>query len=91
MIVLYFVSTLYHALPPGRAKVWLNRLDHASIYLFIAGSYTPFALGVLNGAWGWTLFGLVWALAADGTIEGAYFDGSALRTRACSTSGTSAG
>ena len=52
MIVLYFVSTLYHALPSGRAKVWMNRLDHASIYLFIAGSYMPFLFGVLNGAWG---------------------------------------
>ncbi|MDH4289118.1 MAG: hemolysin III family protein, partial [Aquincola sp.] len=49
MIVLYLVSTLYHAVPPGRAKVWLNRLDHASIYLFIAGSYMPFLFGVLGG------------------------------------------
>jgi hemolysin III len=57
MILLYLVSALYHALPPGRAKVWLNRLDHAAIYLFIAGSYTPFVLGVLRGGWGWTLFG----------------------------------
>ena len=66
MIVLYFVSTLYHALPSGRAKVWLNRLDHASIYLFIAGSYMPFLFGVLGGAWGWSLFGVVWAAAALG-------------------------
>ena len=66
MIVLYFVSTLYHALPPGRAKVWFNRLDHASIYLLIAGSYMPFLFGVLGGAWGWSLFGVVWAAAALG-------------------------
>lgn len=66
MIVLYFVSTLYHALPLGRAKVWLNRFDHASIYLFIAGSYMPFLFGVLEGAWGWTLFAVVWAAAALG-------------------------
>ena len=66
MIVLYFVSTLYHALPSGRAKVWLNRLDHASIYLLIAGSYMPFVFGVLSGAWGWSLFGVVWAAAALG-------------------------
>lgn len=66
MIVLYLVSTLYHALPASRAKHWLNRLDHAAIYLFIAGSYTPFALGVLRGGWGWTLFGVVWACAALG-------------------------
>ena len=66
MIMLYFVSTLYHALPTGRAKVWLNRLDHAAIYLFIAGSYMPFLFGVLGGAWGWSLFGVVWAAAALG-------------------------
>ena len=66
MIVLYLVSTLYHAVPDGRAKRLLNRLDHAAIYLFIAGSYTPFALGVLHGTWGWTMFGIVWALAAVG-------------------------
>jgi len=66
MILLYLVSTLYHALPAGQAKVWLNRLDHAAIYVFIAGSYTPFVLGVLRGAWGWALFGVVWGIAAIG-------------------------
>jgi len=66
MMLLYLVSTLYHALPAGRVKVLLNRLDHAAIFLFIAGSYTPFVLGVLHGAWGWSLFGVVWALAALG-------------------------
>jgi len=65
-ILLYLVSTLYHALPAGRAKVWFNRLDHVSIYLFIAGSYMPFVLGVLKGAWGWSLFAVVWAAAALG-------------------------
>ena len=69
MILLYGVSMLYHALPRGRGKVWLNRLDHASIFLFIAGSYMPFLLGVLNGAWGWSLFGVVWAAAALGVIS----------------------
>lgn len=73
MVVLYLVSTLYHALPPGRAKAWFNRLDHASIYLFIAGSYMPFAFGVLRGAWGWTLFGVVWGAAAVG-IAAKLFD-----------------
>jgi hemolysin III len=68
MIVLYLVSTVYHALPVGRAKHWLNRLDHASIYLFIAGSYMPFLLGVLRGAWGWSLFGVVWGAAALGVV-----------------------
>lgn len=65
-ILLYLVSTLYHALPAGRAKGWFNRLDHASIYLFIAGSYMPYVLGVLKGAWGWSLFAIVWAAAALG-------------------------
>ena len=65
-ILLYLISALYHAVPEGAAKRWLNRLDHAAIYVFIAGSYTPFALGVLHGGWGWTLFTLVWSLAAVG-------------------------
>jgi hemolysin III len=65
-VVLYFVSTLYHALPRGTVKAWFCRLDHALIYVFIAGTYTPFTLGVLGGAWGWTLFGIVWALAVLG-------------------------
>jgi hemolysin III len=68
MIVLYLVSSLYHAMPVGNAKTWFNRLDHASIYLFIAGSYMPFVLGVLRGPWGWSLFGLVWAVAAIGIV-----------------------
>jgi hemolysin III len=66
MMLLYGISTLYHALPAGRAKTWLNRCDHAAIYLFIAGSYTPFVLGVLRGGWGWSLFGVVWTMAALG-------------------------
>ncbi len=71
MVLLYLTSTLYHALPPGRAKRVFMKLDHGAIYLFIAGSYTPFALGVLGGPWGWTLFGLVWSIAAVGvTLEG---------------------
>jgi hemolysin III len=66
MLLLYLASTLYHALPAGRAKRLFFRLDHGAIFLFIAGSYTPFALGALGGPWGWTLFGLVWGLAAVG-------------------------
>jgi len=66
MILLYLVSALYHALPEGRGKAWFNRMDHAAIYLFIAGSYTPFSLGVLHGSWGWSLFGIVWGTAAFG-------------------------
>lgn len=66
MVLLYLASTLYHALPAGRAKRIFCKLDHGAIYLFIAGSYTPFALGALGGPWGWTLFGLVWGMAALG-------------------------
>lgn len=66
MILLYGTSALYHALPAGAAKRWFNRLDHAAIYVFIAGSYTPFVLGPLRGGWGWSLFGVVWGLAALG-------------------------
>jgi len=68
MVLLYLTSTLYHALPAGRAKRIFVRLDHGAIYIFIAGSYTPFALGALGGPWGWTLFGLVWSFAALGVV-----------------------
>ncbi len=66
MILLYLASALYHAAPAGAFKRWLGRIDHAAIYVFIAGSYTPFTLGVLRGAVGWSLFGLVWGVAALG-------------------------
>lgn len=72
MVLLYLVSTLYHALPPGRAKRVFLKLDHGAIYVFIAGSYTPFTLGALGGAWGWTLFGLVWSLAVLGVTLKAF-------------------
>ena len=69
MVLLYFTSMLYHALPAvraARAKSVFQVLDHGAIYLLIAGTYTPFTLGVLRGPWGWTLFGLVWAMALAG-------------------------
>lgn len=72
MVLLYLTSTLYHALPPGRAKRVFVKLDHGAIYVFIAGTYTPFALGALGGPWGWTLFGLVWSLAAVGVTLKAF-------------------
>ena len=68
VVVLYSASTLYHALPESRAKRVFRVLDHGAIYLLIAGTYTPFTLGVLRGAWGWTLFGLVWGLALAGVV-----------------------
>ncbi|MEI6349924.1 MAG: hemolysin III family protein [Verrucomicrobiota bacterium] len=66
--VLYLASTIYHALPPGKAKDVCEIIDHAAIYLLIAGTYTPFTLGVLRGTLGWTLFGLVWTMAIAGVI-----------------------
>jgi hemolysin III len=68
IMLLYFASTLYHALPPGKAKRVVQLIDHGAIFLLIAGTYTPFTLGVLRGTWGWTLLTLVWALAAIGVI-----------------------
>lgn len=69
LILLYTASTLYHALPPGRAKRVLRVLDHSAIYLLIAGTYTPVALGPLRGPWGWTLFVLVWTMAVAGIVQ----------------------
>ena len=68
VVLLYLASTLYHALPPNRAKRVFRILDHGAVFLLIAGTYTPFTLGVLRGAWGWTLFGVVWSLAAVGIV-----------------------
>ncbi|SDW87163.1 PAQR family membrane homeostasis protein TrhA [Nitrosomonas communis] len=66
MVLLYLASTLYHALPRGKAKRVFKIVEHCAIFLLIAGTYTPFTLGVLHGAWGWTLLGIVWSLAAIG-------------------------
>jgi len=66
--LLYLASTLYHAMPENRAKRVFRILDHSAIFLLIAGTYTPFTLGVLRGAWGWTLFGLVWGVAVLGIV-----------------------
>ena len=68
MVALYVSSTLYHSLR-GRAKQVLRKLDHCSIYVLIAGSYTPFALVSLRGAWGWSLLGVVWSLALFGVAQ----------------------
>ena len=68
MVLLYLTSTLYHALPGSRAKQLFRLLDHASIYVMIAGTYTPITLSVLGGTWGWTLFGIVWGLALGGIV-----------------------
>ncbi|OIR04259.1 hemolysin-III related [mine drainage metagenome] len=69
MIVLYLSSTLYHSFRPGRLKHIFRIIDHSAVYLLIAGTYTPFTLGVLYGTWGWTLLILIWSLALAGVMQ----------------------
>jgi len=72
VVLLYFTSMLFHAFPQSRTKRVFQILDHSAIYLLIAGTYTPFTLGVLHGTWGWTLFGLVWSMALAGIMMKVY-------------------
>ena len=65
---MFSTSVLYHAARNPRTRLVLRRLDHSAIYLLIAGTYTPFTLGVLKGAWGWTIAGVVWGLAVLGIL-----------------------
>jgi len=74
MIVLYLSSTLYHSLK-GRPKQIFHVFDHCAIYLLIAGTYTPFTLVTLRGVWGWSLFAIVWALAAAGVAKDVFLHG----------------
>lgn len=71
LFALYALSTLYHS-ARGKVKDVLRKLDHCSIYLLIAGTYTPFTLVTLRGAWGWSLFGVIWGLAALGIAQEAW-------------------
>lgn len=73
MLMLYISSTMLHSLPDGKLKNIFEILDHASIYLFIAGTYTPILFIVVQGALGWTLFGIVWGLATIGIIFKVFF------------------
>lgn len=73
MLLLYFSSTMLHLLPEGKVKNLFEIMDHASIYLFIAGSYTPILFIVVQGALGWTLFGIVWGLATIGIVFKVFF------------------
>ncbi len=68
LVLLYSFSVLYHSVQ-GRAKNFLRKLDHHSIYWLIAGTYTPFCLVTLRGPWGWSLFGVVWGLAVFGGLQ----------------------
>ena len=69
LVLMYGSSTLYHSVRGGRAKDFLRKMDHQSIYLLIAGSYTPFCLVTLRGPWGWSLLGVVWGLAVAGSLQ----------------------
>jgi hemolysin III len=75
LVVLYAGSTLYHSVRTPRWRRLAQVVDHASIYLLIAGTYTPFTLVTLRGPWGWTLFGLVWCLAVFGVAREAWWEG----------------
>jgi len=75
LVLLYLSSTLYHSLRAGKAKELFHVFDHCSIYLLIAGTYTPLTLTVLRGAWGWWLFGTVWTLALIGILKDVFFRG----------------
>lgn len=68
LVVLYSASSLYHGIPNRRAKSVLKQMDHAAIYFLIAGTYTPFLLVSLRGAWGWSLLGIIWSIAIFGAI-----------------------
>jgi hemolysin III len=73
MIFLYLASALYHAWPIGKVKRCFRIIEHSAIYILIAGTYTPFTLGILRGALGWTLFGLIWGLALPGVVLKAFY------------------
>ena len=68
LILVYLASTLYHGLPVSWIKWIFGLMDNAAIYLLIAGTYTPFTLGLLRGGWGWSLFGIEWGLAIIGVM-----------------------
>ena len=67
-LLMFTTSALYHAAPPGMTKARLRTLDHAAIFVLIAGTYTPFTIGAMHGTRGWVLFGIVWAIAIGGVI-----------------------
>lgn len=75
LVLLYTASTLYHSFQGERRKALLQKFDHAAIFLLIAGTYTPFVLVTLRGPWGWSLFGVVWALAVAGVTLKFWFAG----------------
>jgi len=82
LVLLYSSSTIYHSFKDERRRVLMRKFDHAAIFLLIAGTYTPFVLVTLRGPWGWSLFGVVWALAIAGVMLKFWFAG---RFRVAST------
>jgi len=68
LVILYLASTLYHSFPRGKSKEILRIVDHSSIFLLIAGTYTPIILTSLRGTLGWTIFAIVWGIAFAGII-----------------------
>ncbi|MGE5357130.1 MAG: PAQR family membrane homeostasis protein TrhA [Deltaproteobacteria bacterium] len=75
LVTLYLASTIYHASTKPKLRLKLNVFDHSSIYVLIAGTYTPFLLVTLRGAWGWSLFGVIWGLALAGVILKLFYTG----------------
>jgi len=75
LVLLYLASTLYHAARHPRTKARLKVLDHCAIFLLIAGTYTLFTIAALRGAWGWSLFAVVWSLAIIGIVFKLFFTG----------------
>lgn len=73
MAFLFFSSTIYHSIENVRVKKFFQKVDHSAIYLSIAGTYTPIVLGPLRGAWGWSLFGIIWSIAIAGIITKIFF------------------
>ena len=75
LVILYLASTAFHLVQKQKIRNWLNIFDHISIYLLIAGTYTPFLLVTLRGPWGWSFFGIVWGLAIAGIVLKLFFTG----------------
>jgi hemolysin III len=81
LVLLYLSSVFYHSFRSARLKRFPQIADHAAIYLLIAGTYTPFTLISLRGAWGWTIFGIIWGLAAAGILSSSYSSVAGRRSR----------